>query len=80
MEIKIIRKIDELGRVVIPIDVRKHLGLETADSLTVSGLWYFDFLFSIFLSFGISLLNAKKPLIPYRTKGFSDENKKTRNR
>jgi bifunctional DNA-binding transcriptional regulator/antitoxin component of YhaV-PrlF toxin-antitoxin module len=32
MEIKIIRKIDELGRVVIPIDVRKHLGLETADS------------------------------------------------
>ena len=25
-------------------------------------------------------INAKKPLIPYRTKGFSDENKKTRNR
>jgi transcriptional pleiotropic regulator of transition state genes len=35
MEIKIIRKIDELGRVVIPIDVRKHLGLETADSLQI---------------------------------------------
>ena len=35
MEIKIIRKIDELGRVVIPIDVRKHLGLETTDSLQI---------------------------------------------
>lgn len=35
MEIKIIRKIDELGRVVIPMDVRKHLGLQTADSLQI---------------------------------------------
>ena len=36
MEIKIIRKIDELGRVVIPKDVRQTLGLNSGDEIEIS--------------------------------------------
>lgn len=31
----IVRKIDELGRVVIPVELRRSLGLATEDSLEV---------------------------------------------
>ena len=44
--------------------------------VTVSGLWYFDFWFSIFLSFGISLLNAKKPWFHIEPKAFLTRIKK----
>ena len=36
MEIKMIRKIDELGRIVIPKDVRRTLGLSSGDELEIS--------------------------------------------
>ena len=34
--IKILRRVDELGRVVIPIDVRRQLGIRERESLEVS--------------------------------------------
>ena len=36
MEIKIIRKIDDMGRIVIPKDVRRTLGISAGDELEVS--------------------------------------------
>ena len=36
MEIKIIRKIDKLCRIVIPNDVRKSLDLKKGDSITIT--------------------------------------------
>ena len=36
MEIKIIRKIDDLGRIVIPIDIRRHLKLTAEDDIEIS--------------------------------------------
>ena len=36
MEIKIIRKIDNLGRIVIPRDVRKTLGIDYNDNLEIA--------------------------------------------
>ncbi len=35
MEIKIIRKIDELGRIVIPKDVRVSLGMLAGDDIEI---------------------------------------------
>ena len=35
MEIKIIRKIDRLGRIVIPNDVRKTLDLKAGDTVEI---------------------------------------------
>ena len=35
MEIKIIRKIDRLGRIVIPNDVRKTLDLKAGDTVGI---------------------------------------------
>lgn len=34
--INISRKIDELGRIVIPIEVRKELGIKDGESLDIS--------------------------------------------
>ena len=36
MEIKIIRKIDDLGRIVIPKDVRLTLGISAGDEIEIS--------------------------------------------
>ena len=36
MKIKIIRKIDELGRIVIPNDVRRTLKLECGDDVEIT--------------------------------------------
>ena len=36
MEIKIIRKIDELGRIVIPKDARNTIGLNAGDDVEIS--------------------------------------------
>ena len=36
MEIKIIRKIDKLGRIVIPRDVRKTLAIDSNDNLEIA--------------------------------------------
>ena len=36
MEIKIIRKIDDLGRIVIPIDIRRHLKMTAEDDIEIS--------------------------------------------
>lgn len=36
MKIKIIRKIDKLGRIVIPKDVRKTLNIELGDNVEIS--------------------------------------------
>ena len=36
MEIRIIRKIDKLGRIVIPMDVRKTLGLSSEDEVEIT--------------------------------------------
>ena len=30
------RKVDELGRIVLPIEIRKNLGIETKDELEIS--------------------------------------------
>lgn len=35
MEIKIIRKIDELGRIVIPKDIRTTLNLDCGDNIEI---------------------------------------------
>ena len=35
MEIKIIRKIDELGRIVIPKDVRKTMNIKAKDNIEI---------------------------------------------
>ena len=35
MDIKFIRKIDDLGRIVIPNDVRKSLGLKKGDKIEI---------------------------------------------
>ena len=34
--IKVLRKVDELGRIVIPIDVRKQLGIKEGETLEIS--------------------------------------------
>lgn len=34
--IKVLRKVDELGRIVIPIDVRKQLGIKEGKTLEIS--------------------------------------------
>lgn len=31
----IVRKVDELGRIVIPVELRKNYGIEVADSLEI---------------------------------------------
>lgn len=31
----IVRKVDELGRVVLPIELRRHMGIEIKDSLEI---------------------------------------------
>ncbi len=36
MELKIIRKIDKLGRIVIPKDARKTLGLQIGDTIKIT--------------------------------------------
>ena len=36
MEIKIIRKIDDLGRIVIPVDIRRYLALNAEDTIEIS--------------------------------------------
>lgn len=36
MEIKIIRKIDDLGRIVIPVDIRRYLSLNAEDTIVIS--------------------------------------------
>lgn len=36
MDIKIIRKLDDLGRIVIPIDIRRHLKLTAEDNIEIS--------------------------------------------
>ena len=36
MEIKIIRKIDDMGRIVIPKDVRRTLGISAGDEIEIS--------------------------------------------
>ena len=36
MEIKIIRKIDNLGRIVIPKDIRMTLGIDAFDCIEIS--------------------------------------------
>lgn len=36
MEIKIIRKIDDMGRIVIPKDVRCTLGISAGDEIEIS--------------------------------------------
>lgn len=33
---KVLRKVDELGRIVIPIDVRKQLGIKEGETLEIS--------------------------------------------
>lgn len=34
--IKVLRKVDELWRIVIPIDVRKQLGIKEGETLEIS--------------------------------------------
>ncbi len=34
--INVLRKVDELGRIVIPIDVRKQLGIKEGETLEIS--------------------------------------------
>ena len=36
MELKIIRNIDKLGRIVIPKDARKTLGLQIGDAIDIT--------------------------------------------
>ena len=36
MEIRIVRKVDKLGRIVIPMDVRKTLGLSVGDGIEIT--------------------------------------------
>lgn len=36
MEIKIIRKIDELGRIVVPKDVRQTLSIKCGDEIEIT--------------------------------------------
>lgn len=35
MEITITRKVDELGRIVLPMDYRKHYGINPTDELDI---------------------------------------------
>ncbi|MEM0531288.1 AbrB/MazE/SpoVT family DNA-binding domain-containing protein [Zongyangia sp. HA2173] len=36
MQIKFTRKVDELGRIVLPMDVRKHMGFEKDQILEIT--------------------------------------------
>lgn len=35
-KVGIVRKVDELGRIVIPIEIRRHMGVESGDPIDIS--------------------------------------------